>query len=69
MWATTIGLTVSNTGVVIEASDLTAVSDANAAYLSSAFQIVQLLPYIAVIGGWFYVLNKLFGIIPSASWK
>lgn len=66
MGATTIGLTVSNTGVTIEAGDLTAVSDANSAYLSSAFQIVQLLPYIAVIAWGFYVLNKLFGIIPTA---
>jgi hypothetical protein len=42
------------------------VGDANAAYLNSAFQIVELLPYIAVIAGWFYVLNKLFAIIPTS---
>jgi len=60
------GLTVTNSGVTIESSDLTKVSDANSAYLSSAFQIVELLPYIAVFAGGVYVLNKLFSILPKA---
>lgn len=64
--ATSMGLTVASTGVTIEAGDLTTINDANSAYLSSAFQVVELLPYIAVIAWGFYVLNKLFGIIPSA---
>jgi len=68
---TTAGLTVSNTGVTIDSADLVKVGDANSAYLSSAFQVVELLPYIAVIAGGFFVLNKLFGILPSANggWK
>jgi len=48
---TSMGLIVANTGVTIEPTDLIKVGDANAAYLNSAFQIVELLPYIAVIAG------------------
>ncbi len=62
-------LTVTNTGVNLEPADLTKVGEANSAYLNSAFQIVDLLPYIAIIGAGFYILNKLFSIIPSWSWK
>jgi len=64
-----MGIVVASTGVTIEASDLTTITDANSAYLSSAFQVVELLPYIAVLAGWFYVLNKLFWIIPKAGWN
>jgi hypothetical protein len=46
-----MGLLVTNTGVTIQNADLLKVGDANAAYLNSAFQIVELLPYIAVIAG------------------
>ena len=58
-------LTVTGTGVRIEDADLTVVTEANSAFLSSAFQIVELLPFIAVFAGGMYVLRKVFSIIPS----
>lgn len=63
----TAGLIVTATGVVIEATDLAKITDANAAYLNSAFQVVELLPFIAVLSWGFYVLNKVFSIIPKVS--
>lgn len=58
-------ITVSGTGVDITAGDLTQITDANSAFLGSAFQVVELLPYVAVFSGGMYVLGKVFGIIPS----
>jgi len=65
----TMGLTVANTGVSIDPlTDLVAVENASSAYLTSAFEIVELLPYIAVIAWGFFLVNKLMGVIPSG-WK
>lgn len=63
-----VGLLVTATGVTLEASDLTTLTDANTAYLTTVFQVVQLLPYIAVMAGWWFLVNKLFSIIPSSGW-
>lgn len=61
-------LIVTNTWVHIESSDLTKLTNANQAYLGSAFQVVELIPYIAVVSWGFYVLNKMFSIIPKVGW-
>lgn len=65
--AATSLITVTGTGVDITSGDLAQVTDANSAYLGSAFQVVELLPFIAVFAGGMYVLNKVFSIIPRAS--
>lgn len=63
-----VGMVVANTWVTLETSDLSVITDANSAFLSTSFQVVKLLPYIAVIAWGFYLLNKVFGIIPR-SWN
>lgn len=60
-----LGLVVTSSGVTLEATDISVLNDANTAYLSTVFQVVQLLPYIAVMAWGFYLINKLFGIIPT----
>lgn len=71
VWATVVStawLIVTSTWVTIESSDITVLTTANGAYLGTAFQSVQFLPTIAIISWGFYILNKLFSIIPSGGW-
>lgn len=62
------GLVVTASWVTVEASDISTLTDANSAYLSTVFQVVQFLPYLAVMAGWFFLINKIFSIIPGTGW-
>lgn len=64
-WLALVWLVVTSTWVTLESADISTLNDANTAYLSTVFQVVQLLPYIAVMAGWFFLINKLFSIIPT----
>jgi hypothetical protein len=59
---------ITSTWLVLNSWYFTVITDANSAFLSTSFQVVKLLPYIAVIAWGFYLLNKVFGIIPR-SWN
>lgn len=61
---------ITNSGwvMVVESGDITAVNTANSNFLSSAFEILKFIPTIAMVAGWFYVLNKIFSLIPKSGW-
>lgn len=59
-------LTVTSTGVTVEAADVTNVSTANGYYLTSSFEILDFIPTLAVLAGGMYVLNKIFSFVPGS---
>lgn len=62
-------LLVQSGSVSIEAADLTNVSESVTALLKSCFEILKLLPYMALIIGGFYLLDAVIGILPHPSPK
>ena len=57
---------LSSTGgvVTIESSDLANVDTSVNNLLATVFEVLKLLPYLALIIGGFYLLDRLFGILP-----
>lgn len=58
-------LTSSGGVVTIDSADLTNVSDSIDNLLATVFEVLKLLPYVALIIGGFYLLDRLFGILPK----
>jgi hypothetical protein len=68
--ATSIWLTASGWVINVESWDIANVNTAGGNFLSSSFEITKFLGTIAMIWGWFFVLNKLMALIPKWSgWK
>ncbi len=59
-------LTISGSSVEVTTDGVSAVNSSASALLTTAFEILKFLPVIALIIGWFFVLNKIFGIVKSA---
>jgi len=70
-WLALLVAWITNSGwvMVVETADITSVNTANSNFLSSAFEILKFIPTIAMVAGWFYVLNKIFSLIPKAGWS
>jgi len=51
--------------VTIEASDLANVDESVNNLMKTVFEVLKLLPYIALIIGGFYLLDRLLGILPK----
>ncbi len=65
-WITTNGSWV----VTVEAWDVSQITGANNVFLSSAFEMLKFIPTIAALAAGFYILNKIFSLIPkSGGWK
>lgn len=62
-------LLVQSGSVSIESTDLTNVSDSVTALLKSCFEVLKLLPYMALIIGGFYLLDAVIGILPHPTPK
>lgn len=60
----TYALTSTGGVISIEQTDLDNVDTSVNNLLASIFEVLKLLPYIALIIGGFYLLDKLFGILP-----
>lgn len=63
--ATTIWLTASGWVISVESGDIANVNTAWGNFLTSSFEITNFLWTIAMVWGWFFVLNKLMSIIPK----
>lgn len=64
--ASTLGLTISGSTVTVDSADLTSVSNSVNSLLTTSFETLKFLPYIALIIGGFYLLNKIFSVVKSA---
>jgi hypothetical protein len=64
--ASTAWLIVGTGWVQIEPTDVALVQWANEGFLTSAFQIVEFIPTIAIMAGWMYLLNKVFSFVPKS---
>jgi hypothetical protein len=61
------GITISGGIVQIDpVTDVARVTDATGNFLTSAFEITQFIPVIALLAGGMYVLNKVFSFVPSS---
>lgn len=62
--------TNSSWAVTVEAADVTQITSANNVFLTSAFEMLKFIPTIAALAAGFYILNKIFGLIPKSwGWK
>lgn len=58
----------SNSWIVIENKSIELTRDSNDNFLKSIFQLLKFVPTIAALAAWFFVLNKIMGLIPRAWW-
>lgn len=67
-WTALIVAGITNSGwiMVVDSADITNVNTANSNFLSSAFEILKFVPTIAMVAWGFYVLNKIFSLIPGS---
>ena len=56
--------------VIVWTGDVADITSANNVFLSSAFEMLKFIPTIAALAAGFYILNKIFSLIPKAGgWK
>ena len=58
-------LTATSTGITVDSTDVTNVSNSNGYFLASSFEILKFLPTLAVLGAGMWVLNKIFNFVPK----
>lgn len=63
--STLYGLTISGQSIEVNPNDYANVDNWATMYLLNIYQYLQLFPYIAMVWGWFYILNKIIWLFKN----